>query len=131
MWSARTLIKYWAIQLAGWIVVFAVVWVLAERFAWPRWIVWAIFGFWVVKDAALYPLLWRAYDSGDSAPAYPDEGAEGVAMRRVGPAGVVRIGGELWKAELNAGARAIEEGEAVRVAGRDGMTLLVESANRN
>lgn len=128
MWSRRLLFKYWAIQLAGWIIVFPVVWLLAEGLGWPRWTVWAICGVWVAKDFALYPLLWRAYDSrGWTALAYPIPGAEGVALRRVNPTGAVRIGGELWNAELAAGARAIEEGETVRVTGRDGMTLLVEA----
>ena len=131
MWSARTLIKYWAIQLAGWVIVLPVAWLLAAGFGWPRWAAWMIFGLWVAKDVALYPLSWRSYDSrGWTALAYPVEGAEGIAMRRLNPAGIVRIGGELWNAELAARGRSVEDGEAVRVTGRDGMTLVVESLDR-
>jgi membrane protein implicated in regulation of membrane protease activity len=130
MWSGRVLLKYWLIQLAGWVVVFAVVWVLAARFGWPRWIVWAVIAAWIAKDAVLYPLTWRAYDSRGAEPsAYPREGAEGVALRRLSPTGAVRVAGEMWNAALADGARDIEDGEAVRVASRGGLTLLVEPVN--
>jgi membrane-bound serine protease (ClpP class) len=39
------------------------------------------------------------------------------------PDGQVRLGGEIWEARSHEGA---EEGEAVVVIGRDGLTLLVE-----
>ena len=132
MWSGRVLLKYWAIQAAGWVVVLAVVWVLADRFAWPRWIVWTIFGLWIAKDAALYPFLWRAYAAHGASPhAYPSAGVGGVALQPLNPTGTVRIGGEIWNASVAAGVRAIADGERVRVTDRDGMTLLVEPDTRN
>jgi membrane protein implicated in regulation of membrane protease activity len=131
MWSTRVLLKYWTIQLAGWVVVFAVAWLLAEHFEWPRRIVWAALALWMVKDAALYPFVWHAYDSRRSTRSpYPGEGVEGVALRRLNPRGMVRIGGELWSAEPADGIRRIEDGETVRVTGRDGMTLFVEPTRR-
>jgi membrane protein implicated in regulation of membrane protease activity len=131
MWSAHVLLKYWVIQLAGWVVVLGAAWLIAEYFDWPRRIVWAALGLWIVKDAALYPFLWRAYDG--RAPlrsVRPRDGAEGVALRSLNPRGIVRIGGEIWSAELADGARQIEKGESCRVTARAGMTLIVEPAGR-
>lgn len=128
MWSLRLLLKYIAIQAAGWVVVFAVAWLLAEYFGWPRRVVWAVLALWIVKDAALYPLVWRAYDWRGTRSAYPPEGSEGVVLRRLSPKGIVRVRGELWNARLADGADETDEGRRVRVTGRDGMTLIVEPA---
>ena len=126
MWSWAVLAKYWALQLPGTALLVVVLRGLGEHFAWPQWIVWTIAGIWVAKDAMLYPFLWRSYDPADpAAMPYSIEGAKGVALERIDPSGLVRIWGELWRAELSRGARAIEEGEPVHVLGRQGLTLLI------
>jgi membrane protein implicated in regulation of membrane protease activity len=127
MWSGVVLAKYWALQLPATALVIVVLLGVGDRLAWPQWIVWTIVAVWVAKDAILYPFLWRSYDPSDSAASpYPMEGAKGVAIDRIDPSGLVRIGGELWRAELSRGARRIEEGETVQVNARHGITLLVE-----
>lgn len=129
MWSAHVLLKYWALQAAGWIVVFVAAWFAAELFDWPRTVVWIIVGVWATKDALLYPLVWRAYDQRDArSSAYPEEGAEGVTLHRLDPAGSVRVAGERWRATTGEAEAPIDAGERVRVTGRDGMTLIVARA---
>lgn len=129
MWSRQVLTRYFAFQLAGWFVVFVVTSFAAEIFAWPKEMVWIVVGAWAVKDVVLYPFVWRAYELQDAhAVGYPAAGAEGVVLRRLDPAGTVRIGGERWKAVAE-GDRAIDAGERVRVVGRDGMTLIVAAAD--
>src|SRR5690606_23747297 len=109
MWSRPVLIKYWTLQLVGWIVVFAAIWFAADFFEWPRKVVWIVVGIWVAKDALLYPLVWRAYEHRDAdTSAYPPEGVEGVVVRRLDPEGAVRIGGERWKAVPAGGAGTID-----------------------
>lgn len=128
MWSRQVFLKYWMLQLVGWFVVLVVAWLAAELFGWPMKVVWIAVGVWAAKDVLLYPFVWRAYEHSDShASAYPAEGSEGVALRRLEPDGLVRIGGERWKA-LTEGHAAIEAGERVRVVARDGMTLIVARA---
>lgn len=125
MWSKHVLLKYWAIQAAGWFVVFAVVWIAAEIFEWPKVVVWIAVGIWAAKDALLYPLVWRAYDQRDAqASAYAFEGMEGIVLRRLAPEGSVRVNGERWKAVVQGDGR-LSEGERVRVVARDGMRLTV------
>ena len=126
MWSGVVLAKYWALQLPATALVIVVLLGVGDRLAWPQWIVWMIVAVWVAKDAILYPFLWRSYDPSDPAALpYPMEGAKGVAIDRIDPSGLVRIWGEVWRAELSRGARRIEEGETVQVNARDGLTLLV------
>jgi membrane-bound ClpP family serine protease len=52
-------------------------------------------------------------------------GAEGVASSSLAPRGTVRVGGQLWSAELH-GAERLDAGQTVRVLGRHGLTLDVE-----
>jgi membrane protein implicated in regulation of membrane protease activity len=51
-------------------------------------------------------------------------GRTGVVITACRPLGQVRVGGEIWAARCNAGA---DVGTAVRVDGRDGLTLVVEA----
>lgn len=129
MWSSVVLAKYWALQLPATAFLIVVLLGVAERLAWPQWAVWTIVAVWVAKDAILYPLLWRSYDFNDpGALPYPVASAKGVAVDPIDPSGLVRVWGEVWRAELSRGARRIEKGEAVRIKERHGLTLLVEPA---
>jgi membrane-bound serine protease (ClpP class) len=53
-------------------------------------------------------------------------GAQATVIEPCRPDGQVRIGGEIWEARCAAGA---DPGDAVRVVGREGLTLLVERVN--
>ncbi len=52
-------------------------------------------------------------------------GKEGVVSSPCRPVGQVRLDGEIWEARCDAGA---SPGDRVRVTGRDGLTLVVETA---
>jgi membrane protein implicated in regulation of membrane protease activity len=128
MWSGVVLAKYWVLQLPATALVIAVLIGVEDHLAWPQWVPWTIVAVWVAKDAILYPLLWRSYYPSDpGALPYPIESARGIAIDCIDPSGLVRIWGELWRAELSRGARRIEKGETVRVSARHGLTLLVEA----
>jgi len=55
-------------------------------------------------------------------------GSQGVAVEplRAGAEGMVRVHGELWRAES---AKPVQEGEAVRILRVEGLKLYVEPAN--
>jgi len=125
-WSTPILIRYWLLQLPGlallvFILIFVRRWVDL-----PAWIFWGSVAIWVVKDAILYPFVWRAYDWDRPEGANSMVGARGIAKERLAPSGYVQVRGELWKAELIEGSPPIKEGESVRVAGIRGLTLLVQ-----
>ena len=85
-----------------------------------------LFALWVIKDFALYPVLRIAYEDGSPNATDSLVGALGTARERLDPSGYVRVGSELWRAELVADDTCVESGEPVRVREVRGLTLLVE-----
>ena len=123
----RTFVRYVALQAPGWAVGAAVAWGLAaytDLSTGVAGLLWAIF---VAKDLALYPRVRDAYALSDPAAAALLIGRTGVARERLAPSGYVRVGAELWRAELVPGAAPIEPGAGVRVREVRGLTLVVEA----
>ena len=82
---------------------------------------------WVVKDLLLLPLVWQAYSNQPSGLVGEGAliGASGLARARLAPHGYVRVGNELWRAELETGESPVPEGARVLVCGVRGLTLRV------
>ena len=95
----------------------------------PFWLFWGIIGFWIIKDALLFPFVWRAYDWNRSEQTGSMTGEHGVARERLAPSGYVRIRGELWRAERLGEGPTIEAGQPVRVEKMKGLTLFVVPGN--
>jgi membrane protein implicated in regulation of membrane protease activity len=91
----------------------------------PVWLFWSIIGFWIVKDALLFPFIWRAYDWNRSEQSGSLIGAQGIAKQRLIPSGYVQIHGELWRAERFGEGPPIEAGQTVRVEKMEGLTVFV------
>jgi membrane protein implicated in regulation of membrane protease activity len=91
----------------------------------PVWLFWSIIGFWIVKDALLFPFIWRAYDWNRSEQSGSLIGAQGIAKQRLIPSGYVQIHGELWRAERFGNGPPIEAGQTVRVEKMEGLTVFV------
>jgi membrane protein implicated in regulation of membrane protease activity len=126
LWQ-RTFVRYVALQTPGWLLAAVVAWWLAARAGVAAWLTalgWALF---VLKDFALYPWLREAYAVGDPDAAVLLVGRTGHARERLHPTGYVRIGAELWRAELAPGCAPIEAGARVVVREVRGLTLIVES----
>ena len=92
----------------------------------PVWLLWSIIGFWIAKDIALFPFIWRAYDWDQHSRPRPMIGERGIAKERLAPSGYIQIRGELWRAERRGEGPPIEAGQAVRVQKMEGLTLFVE-----
>jgi membrane protein implicated in regulation of membrane protease activity len=120
------LAKYLLFQLPGMalagvaLVVLVRVWDLSPRTAL------LLFVFWVVKDFAMYPLLRNAYAGSHHDAGEALVGALGTARERLDPAGYVRVGAELWHAEVSRERAPVESGAAVRVRAVRNLTLHVE-----
>ena len=125
LWSARVLGKYWALQVPGTVLLILMLHLLQDYLSIPTWLLWSIVGFWVLKDVVLYPIVWRSYDPGYPAMLHSLEGEQGVATERLDPSGYVRVHGELWRAELARGARAVDKNERIQVQAMRGLTLIV------
>ena len=119
--------RYVAFQTAGWVLAASLAWWLAARGVIAPWLAalgWMLF---VAKDFALYPWLRHAYAAGNPDAAAQLVGRTGLARERIDPSGYVRVGAELWRAELAPGCAAVESGASVRVRAVRGLTLIVES----
>jgi len=122
----RTLARYLLFQIPGW----ALMAVLAElAVLWldvpPRW-AWGAFGLWLLKDAAMFPLLRKAYRR--DGKSHGHVGERGIADGAIDPEGWVRIGPERWRARLAPGAGPIAAGAPVQVVAMDGLELRVAAA---
>jgi membrane protein implicated in regulation of membrane protease activity len=94
----------------------------------PAWIVWTVISIWIIVNLALFPFVYRAYEK--SVPvAIP--GSKGIAVDRLSPSGHVRLNGELWRAQVIEDDSAIEKGEVVTVQSMRGLTLIVQSFNKD
>jgi membrane protein implicated in regulation of membrane protease activity len=120
-----TLTRYWLLQIPGWILLILVLGAAHEWFGLPAWMSLLIFLLWVVKDAVLYPILKRGYESAPPAGTQRLVGLTGVAKQDLNPEGFVFVNGELWKAVADPASDLIEAGEQVQVKSAEGMLLTV------
>jgi membrane protein implicated in regulation of membrane protease activity len=123
----RTIVRYVALQTPGWVLAAAVAWWLAAKAGVATWLAALGFALFVFKDFALYPWLRHAYAVDDPDVAALLIGRTGIARERLDPTGYVRIGAELWRAELAPDCAPIEAGARVVVREVRGLTLVVES----
>lgn len=124
----RTLARYVALELPGWVAAAAVLMLLVEYWELAPRTALLLFALWVAKDFALYPVLRIAYEDGVPDGTERLLGALGTVRERLDPEGWVLVGSELWRAELPPGQAPLEGGAAVRVTGVRGLTLSVEPA---
>ena len=113
-----------AFQVPSWVLTAAGGWWLTTSLDAPGWVAVGLPVAWFIKDMALYPLLRTAYEIDDTPPIARLVGRVGTAVQRLAPGGYVRVRGELWRAEADAGD-AVEPEAPVEVVAAAGMTLRV------
>jgi membrane protein implicated in regulation of membrane protease activity len=116
---------YLVANVAGWLLAGIVGWVAVSALDIPVWMAVTLAAGWIVKDLLLFPVMRRFYVS--DPPERRIVGEKGVALGVLDPAGVVRVRGEIWQAQVESGADAIPDGSPVRVRDVRGMMLTVES----
>jgi membrane protein implicated in regulation of membrane protease activity len=124
-WSFRIIGKYALLQAPALAILVVLLQLVKRWIELPSWFIWGLIAFWIIKDIALFPLTWPAYDRDRKRTESPIIGARGIAEEQLHPSGYIRIGGELWRAEVLGDAGPIQRGERVRVEGIRGLTLLV------
>lgn len=125
-WSARLVLRYALLQIPG-IALLAIILIVIQQWVeLPAWFTWGLIFIWVVKDAALFPLVWRAYDSDHAGAANSMVGLQGIVQERLSPSGFVRVRGELWQARAMPDDVPIEKGEVILVREIHSLTLFVE-----
>jgi membrane protein implicated in regulation of membrane protease activity len=92
----------------------------------PFWAAAGLVGLWLLKDIALFPFLWRAYDWDATDDPTSMIGRRGEVAQRLSPEGFVRVRGELWKAQTLDGRGVVEVGRRITVRRVEGLKLYVE-----
>jgi membrane protein implicated in regulation of membrane protease activity len=122
-------LRYTALQIPGQVFVLLLALAAWEWLGTPAWTAWAVPLAWAVKDALLFPFVWRAYEPDDRTAPAGVGGATGVVEETLDPRGWVRLGPELWRAECVGGASALQRGARVRVVSVEGLLLRVEATD--
>ena len=121
---AIVLLRYLAFQLPGAAFVAALLVVSVRWWGLDETLATLVFVAWIVKDAVMFPFVRVAYEPRSHGGAQALPGRSAVAEEGLSPAGYVRVGSELWRAELTRGSAG--PGETVRILAVHGLTLLVE-----
>ena len=125
-WSAQLVWRYTLLQIPVLALIVIILIVIQQWVELPAWFTWGLVTIWVIKDVALFPLTWRAYDWDHAGEANSMVGRQGVVQERLSPAGSVRVRGELWQARLMGEGSPIDKGEVIQVREIRGLTLFVE-----
>lgn len=121
----KIVLKYFLLQVPGLIVLAAILYMVRQWFSLPAYLVWITLIIWVVKDVALFPFLWRYYDSKQIPDRFEMVGRQGTALNNLNPEGYVRISGERWMA-INSDADAtVLAGDRIVVKAIKGLKLTV------
>lgn len=123
----RVLRRYALLQIPGQLFVLGLSLAAWKWLGAPAWLAIGAPLVWALKDALLYPLVWRAYEPDDAFAVGPI-GQLAVAEEALEPRGWARLGPELWRAELVRGAAPVARGAALRVVALEGLVLRVEPA---
>ena len=123
--TIRIILKYTLYQLPE-VLLFAAALTVAGRWMTiPPWFFWGVLFFLIIKNIALFPFVWRAYDSRDAKRLYHLIGKKGVVVEPLRPQGVVRVNGELWKAKISDRRVQVNQNEPIRVEDVRGLCLIV------
>ena len=123
----QVVMRYALFQIPG-LVLLILILILVRRWVdFPLWFFWGSVFIWIVKDAVLFPFVWRAYDWSRSRDVHSLVGSEGIVEERLAPSGYIRVHGELWQAKMIREGPPIEKGEGVQIQGIRGLVLLVQS----
>ena len=127
----KPVVRFLAIEAAGWAIGGLVLLWLAQAELMPTWLAITLFLALVAKDLALYPLTRKAYEDGVEHGAAELLGSRVRVETDLSPEGWVSSGGERWRARLSSeGSGPLREGEHANVRALSGLTLIVEPLER-
>ena len=116
-------VRYALMQVPG-IAFIGLLLVVALRLGWmSETLAWSVFGLWVLKDAAFYPVVAPALRGRPRLGPERMIGETAVVVRDLDPEGTVRVAGELWRARVR--GDPIAAGVSTRIESVVGLTLWV------
>ena len=124
-------LRYALLNLLGVVALVGILFIIRTYIPLPGWAMAVVVAISVLKDVALFPLVWRSYDWERPGISRVMTGAVGVVKKPLVPKGFVQIDGELWKAKNMGSEKAVERGTPVRVIKRTGLTVHVLALDAN
>ncbi len=124
--QTRMIVRYGLYQIPGLALLTAILFLVQRWIDLPVWFFWGAIAAWLIKDAILFPFVWRAYDKDRVKELQGLVGTEGIVEERLAPTGYIRVHGELWQAEVVGADTTLERGEPVRIRSIKGLRLQVE-----
>ncbi|WP_435105169.1 NfeD family protein [Arhodomonas sp. AD133] len=124
---APVALRYVLIQVPEALLVAIVLYVVVSAGWVDGWVGGGIFGLWLLKDAALYPLYRHALRDDVPTGVAALVGRQAVTLEPLDPTGHVRVDGERWRARTVERA-TVGAGEEVRIVAAEGFVLIVEAA---
>lgn len=119
--------KYCLFQLPGIALIGSLAWWAHRDWSLPGgWAV-AVVAAWTLKDIVLFPFVRHAYAISGGPDTTPQPGTAVIAREEIAPEGYVKLGSELWRAELRPGSPPLAAGESGRVCSVHGLTLVIEA----
>ena len=131
MINKKALIKYILLQIPELILLIIALFIFKKFIDVSTWLMITIIAIWVAKDIAIFPKVWKAYDSNNPTPMEQLIGMDGIVMDNLNPVGYVKVKGELWKAATRDPRFPVKKGDKIKVSDVKGMTLIVETSNNN
>jgi membrane protein implicated in regulation of membrane protease activity len=122
----RTLLRYTLFQIPDLILLSLGLAAAVRWWGLPVLAAYGLAAVWIAKDIILFPVLRIAYEPDASSNVDGMHGALGVVTQPLVPVGYVKLGSELWKAELVSGSGSLSAGSTIRVVEVRGLTLIVE-----
>ncbi len=126
-WSLNVFFRYALWQLPGFAAFVTALLLTLHWAGLPRWLMWIGVALWVMKDCFFFPRVWRAYDRDPSRTAHSMVGKKGIVEAPLHPKGLIRVQGEIWRAEVRGKSGPVAPGETVWVENVRGLTLIVRS----
>lgn len=124
--SIAIALRYSLFQLPGIALLGALLLLLRIWPGLPFWVAWTIFLLWIVKDALLFPFLWRSYSTSRLSFRNTMIGQRGTVREKLDPTGRILVRGEIWRAELATGCAPAAPGSPVQVRDLRGLILVVD-----
>jgi len=121
----RTFTKYLLLEAPGWALAALVAVALHRWFGLSTLAGMVLVALWIAKDFVLYRWVRHAYVGDERSPKDKLVGQTGVVVEPLEPAGIVRLGSELWRAEPVPEGVSMPRGRRIRVAEVHGLTLRV------
>jgi membrane protein implicated in regulation of membrane protease activity len=117
--------KYLLVKVPDWALAALVAGLLHRRLGLSPVVLAVLLALWIGKDLVMYRSVRDAYVAEGPSPREDLVGRTGVVEKPLRPVGMVRIGGELWRAEPAAPGAGFSRGRRVRVEEVRGLTLRV------